>query len=278
MTDAGAYRAFIVDVDGTLVDHTFAVSSAVGAALKGLRTRGVFVSLSTGKPVQSCIGYIHDLGLAGYHTFCAGAHVTDPTGAGDLYASKLNPSRIGQVVQQCRAAGITLELYTHASYFVEVENDYTDIQKGFMLFPPTRVASLDPIAEANDVIKGHLILGTEREKSEGAKIMESVADAFSFSLGHVSGRRDLDFHSILEKGITKLAALERVAASTEIPLEQMVTIGDSGGDVGILQAAGIGVAMGDAQDEIKAVADDVVGSVQDDGLCEAIARYFPARA
>jgi Cof subfamily protein (haloacid dehalogenase superfamily) len=78
---------------------------------------------------------------------------------------------------------------------------------------------------------------------------------------------------ISPRGVHKGAALERVAAHHGIPLSDTIAFGDSDNDRTMLIAAGIGIAMGNAEASLKAHADYVTDRLDNDGIAKAFARY-----
>ena len=77
------------------------------------------------------------------------------------------------------------------------------------------------------------------------------------------------------KGISKGLALRKLAADLGIPLQQFLAMGDSENDLEMIQAAGVGVAVANARDEVRAAADYVTEKRDGDGFAEAMARYLP---
>lgn len=76
------------------------------------------------------------------------------------------------------------------------------------------------------------------------------------------------------EGVTKASGLAEVAARLGIDPEQVLAIGDGRNDIDLLRWAGRGVAMGQAPDEVKAAADDVTGTVYEDGAAQEIRRWL----
>jgi len=70
--------------------------------------------------------------------------------------------------------------------------------------------------------------------------------------------------------VSKGAALRRIAHTLDVPREQIIAFGDNHNDLDMLEFAGVGVAMGNASAEAKAVADLVTGSNLQDGIAQAL--------
>ena len=75
------------------------------------------------------------------------------------------------------------------------------------------------------------------------------------------------------KGMEKLRAVDAILGKLGISYEETLAIGDSSSDVEIIQACGVGIAMGNAPDNIKAIANDVTDLNTNDGLAQAFEKY-----
>jgi len=79
---------------------------------------------------------------------------------------------------------------------------------------------------------------------------------------------------IAPEGVDKSTGLKVALAQLGLDASGLVAIGDGRNDIEMLTYAGIGVAMGAAPDEVKAAADEVTKSVQDDGVAAVLNRWF----
>jgi len=77
------------------------------------------------------------------------------------------------------------------------------------------------------------------------------------------------------EGISKGSALRKLAADLGIPVGEFLAIGDSENDLEMIEAAGVGVAVKNAREEVKAAADYVAEKEDGDGFAGAVARYIP---
>ena len=86
-------------------------------------------------------------------------------------------------------------------------------------------------------------------------------------------KTDRDLIQIMDRTVSKAVALSKIAQHYGIPMTQVMAIGDAPNDVGMLQAAGVGVAMDNAHELVKEVADWVAPSNNDHGVHAALARF-----
>jgi hydroxymethylpyrimidine pyrophosphatase-like HAD family hydrolase len=84
----------------------------------------------------------------------------------------------------------------------------------------------------------------------------------------------VDFTNVLSPGVSKGKALEKLVAHLQVPLGEVIAIGDGTNDISLLTVAGVAIAMGNAADEVKAIADYVTLDVDHSGLAAAIDEYI----
>lgn len=82
--------------------------------------------------------------------------------------------------------------------------------------------------------------------------------------------RDRGFFEIMPKGFSKASAMDFVAETLGIPMEETAAIGDSSNDIPMIEHAHIGIAMGNATEDVKKIADYVSTGVQEDGIENAL--------
>ncbi len=83
------------------------------------------------------------------------------------------------------------------------------------------------------------------------------------------------FIECLPQGIDKGPALADLAAHFGLEMSEVMAFGDSTNDMSMLEMAGIGVAMGNAEENVKAVADYTTASNNDDGIALSLRTFFP---
>lgn len=106
-------------------------------------------------------------------------------------------------------------------------------------------------------------------------IMEKVSKQAKLDLGndYWVGRTTPKWLEVMPKGITKASGLKKLAERLNISMKEMMAFGDGENDIEMLKATGIGIAMGNAMNEVKNTADDVTLSNNDDGIAYAIQKH-----
>lgn len=257
-----AIKAAFFDIDGTLVSfRTHQVPSSTIEAIKQVKERGMKIFISTGRPVAiiNNIDAVRPL-VDGYITFngaCSFIGDEDitmmPLPKEAVQAMIEDSDKRGYAVVVCGKKDIGIRNHTHIFDEIFVRNlgvDNIDIHK-----------SVDPLLQ-KPVLQLTPFFSVEDEK----EILPHMPHC-------ISARWNPSFTDITVEGADKGNALLKVAEHIGISPSECIAFGDGGNDISILQAAGIGVAMGNANDDVKAVADYVTTSVDEDGIQNAFKHF-----
>jgi len=270
---ASKYKLLVLDVDGTLVGRDGDILADDSAALTRVLQAGVGVALSTGRTPLSCRWIINRLGLDSYHIFLDGALVNNPYRDTELYARPLDSSLVQQAVEFARANDVYLELYSSAHYFVEQETWATELRREFFGVEPT-VVSFTGLWERERIIKGQLLTSCPEEIARAEGFCRRFKDNFHFSPGRVPAYPGVGFINVISPGVSKGMALATLASHLGISMGEVMAVGDGANDLSFLSSVGWAVAMGNASDEVKAVADYITHDVDDGGLAAAVAKFL----
>jgi Cof subfamily protein (haloacid dehalogenase superfamily) len=265
------YKLLMVDIDGTLVGRERSVSAQNRQALDRARREGVRVALSTGRAVQACSSIIDQLALDGHHIFFDGALVSAP--GGEVYAEPLNRGVVKEAVKFARALDINLELYSATHYFVERETWSTDAHRQFFGVEPTIVDFTD-LWQRERIIKGGLASVNPEQMTRAREFYARFEGRLHFSLARSPAFPDVEFTNVVAPDVSKGRALEALVLYLGISLGEVMAVGDCTNDISLLSRAGLAVAMDNAPDEVKAVADHITLDVDRGGLAVAIERFL----
>jgi Cof subfamily protein (haloacid dehalogenase superfamily) len=277
-----AYRLLALDLDGTLLDPygdlTHAVREAVGAA----RRAGLEVVLCTGRRFRTALPLLRELGLDGRAVVNNGAVVKDVASARTLHHAYLPRDLYPNVLALLREAGSPL-------VYVDAYHDDTDMlsQAG----APTHPFQTDYLADHAEHCR--FVEELAAVSRDDVIMLSMMADEATLLPLRERAQRLLgdrvESHLIWNKNYQgrilelfspasgKWRALARVAAEIGVPAEEIAAVGDDTNDAALLRNAGLGIAMGNAVDEVKAAADLVVRSNAEGGAVEAIHRVLLER-
>ena len=267
------YRLLVVDIDGTLLGKDRTISTEDKEALAKVRDSGIQVALSTGRVTRACLGILNQLSLDGYHIFFDGALVAGPERGEEVYVEPLSPAVLKEAIKFVRREGIPLELYSATHYFAERGTWSTAVHRQFFGTPPTMV-DFTGLWERERIIKGNLVITTPEEAAKAAGFQRQFGNSFHFSQAMTPAYPGVVFINILAPEVSKGKALEVLASHLGIPLPEVIAVGDGTNDISLLATAGLGIAMGNAHDEVKRIADYITLDVDHSGLAAAINKFL----
>ncbi|MFC1937139.1 Cof-type HAD-IIB family hydrolase [Chloroflexota bacterium] len=266
------YKLLVMDADGTIFGKNRSILPEDKEAVRRALEQGVTVSLSTGRTMLSALKILDMLSLDGFHIFCDGAHVSNPSTGEEIHCHPLNKELVREAIDFAHANNINLELFSTHHYFVERESWNTDIRLKFFGVKST-VVNFSDIWEREVIIKGTLVVSPE-ERDQADCFEQRFKGELAFSRTGTPAYPDIGFLNIVTPGVSKGKGLEALASHLDIPLSQIMAIGDHDNDIPLLTTAGFSVAMGNAIDEVKAIADHVTLDIEHAGVAAAIKKFL----
>lgn len=268
-----APRLVAVDLDGTLLTGEQRISPRARAAVAGLERRGVAVVLCTGRPPRSAKAYAAELGLT--HPFITynGAAVYHPGSDRVRVRHHLDAAVAVEALARLRAAfpGLMAAVESEHGWYLDPEMYRRRIAEA-RLGPdePTAVGPAERYLDG-DVIK--LLVRGERAAgpAHAAELAEAVADLplqRTWSAGPLL--------ELLDPRADKRAALAEVCRERGIDRREVAAFGDQRNDLEMLRWAGWGVAVANASAEVRAAADAVTLSNDDDGVAAVLEGWLEA--
>ena len=262
----------VVDIDGTLINQAGAISMADRQALARVTGGGIRVSLSTGRVSQACRSVLELLSLDGYHVFSDGSLVADPQSDREVYVEPIPQELVKEIVEFIHEHKMRIDLYSSRQFFVEREDWVTDIRRNFFGLEPT-LMDFGKLWQSERIIKGTLVVYSPKEKAQADRFGDHFKDRLNFSWTMTPAYPDMDFINVISRKVSKGKALEELASFLGVALSGVIAIGNGDNDISLLSTAGLGIAMGNSPDELKAVADHVVPDVEHSGVAVAVEKF-----
>ncbi len=257
-------QALFFDIDGTLISfRTHQVPASTIEALSEARARGIRIFIATGRPAV-IINHLEPLQernlIDGYITM-NGAYCT--VGDEVIYKCAIPEADVQALTTFCDSRRIPC--------IVVGEHDICAFQSAECI---DRIfhqqlnitAPIPPVSRAEATNKQVFQLTPFINIDEEREVSPSIPNS-------ELGRWHPEFVDITAKGNTKQQGIDHIIRHFHIPLEATMAFGDGGNDIPMLRHAAVGIAMGNARDNVKAVADYVTTSVDDDGIANALKHY-----
>lgn len=254
-------KLIALDVDGTLVDARNEISPAVGAAVRTVADTGTPIVVATGRAVPGAVEVCERLGLPDGMAVCSNGAVL----------VGYRPVEVLHSVTFDASEAVRRVLTEVPDAFVAVE----EIGVGYRVnrpFPSGEIAGTITLDDVESLIAEPvtrvIIRATDHDPHEFHALVEELGlTDTNYYIGYTAW---LDLAPL---GVSKASGLAWVCERLGIAAEDVLAVGDGRNDIEMLRWAGRGVAMGHAPNELADVADDVTGTVAEDGLATELSRY-----
>ena len=261
-------RLVAVDLDGTLLNDSKEITEQTAGALSCLPQRDVKVVIASARPPRSVRHIYHALGLDTLQINYNGALIWDEPGQRPVFHRPIAGKLAARLIEHARdmfdEVIVTAEVLDR--WITDRPDDGSHTTETGKLFRPDVICPLQELC--SQPVTKLMLLGEPRIV---LRLEDTLAENFDGQVTILKTDRDL--LQIMHPQVSKAVALQKVASWYGIPMEQVMAIGDAPNDVGMLQAAGVSVAMDNAHPLVKDVADWVAPSNNDHGVHAALARY-----
>lgn len=264
------YKLVMLDVDGTLINETKTISPRVRKAIEQAQRMGVIVTLCTGRLAVTCRDIVEELNLDSYGVYYSGALLKNVLRGNTLRKHTLPAHVAAELVLFARQHQLYLEVHTEEAYLYELEDAYSDFQAETLGVSPILTDLLEAV-KTHEVLKLQFVTESE-EAVRHINTFHLRNHHFELSPGKAPGY-PMDFINAVPLGISKGTGIADIAQAMNIPLEQVIAVGDSLGDLEAIQTAGVGVAMGDANEALQAQAQYVAPPVWEDGVADVLEKF-----
>ena len=269
-------KLLALDLDGTLLNEKKEISPRTWAALERARSQGVLVVPVTGRPSQGVPQVVRTMPGLRYVVSSNGATIRDIVTGETLLEKHLSADTCLLVLDKCAHVPMIRQAFRNGVGYLS-RADYNTLRDRYagtsmlqyhldtrQVLPGTVAEFL--AAHRQPVEELFFLTDSPREKADLRALLTGLpgigfADPFPNDLEVIAG--DID----------KGEALRYLLKQLDISPDQVLAMGDGGSDLPLLQAAGIGVAMANATEAVKAGADYVTTSCDEDGVGLAIEKF-----
>ena len=270
-------KVIIMDIDGTLTNEDKIISENTKNKLKELQSQGAVLVLASGRPTRGLMHFAKELEMAKHNGLLVsfnGARVTDCETGNILFDQTMTVDTCKAVLNHMKNFDVIPMVYK--GEYLHVTDVYNNIVHAYgrelnIIHYESRLCNyklceVDDLEEFADFPMNKILTAGEPDylQENYKKMMEPFKDSLNCVF-----TADMYFE-FTEKGIDKANALHCALTPLGYTKEDMIAFGDAQNDKTMLEYAGIGVAMGNATQEIKDIADYITLSNNDDGIVHAL--------
>jgi Cof subfamily protein (haloacid dehalogenase superfamily) len=264
-------RVLVLDIDGTLVNSQKEISAATKEAVQSVMKKGHKLILATGRCIAGVRKYEKELEMGKYDSYILAYNggLMIHCKSGKIVEQKLLPlSLLPQLYAFAKEQGCGLITYEGNDIISAFPADrYVEIEAKMNRLSIREVEDFVQYVQF-DINKCLLTADPDKAKDLVPVLQELFGDLALIY------RAEPFFIEVMPQNVDKAASLDRMMELIGEKTQDMVCCGDGFNDVTMIRHAGIGVAMGNAQDVVKEVADFVTGTNDEDGLVEVIEKFF----
>ena len=264
------YKLITVDIDDTLLNTQKVITPGTKAALMKAQESGIKLAVCSGRLPYGVRPYAKALDIFSYGGYYMGFNGGAILNSKDerISSTYLDSKYIEPVYSVLRPTNITTMVHKGDIIYADRKvNPYTHIEPDVIGLPLNLV---DDIAEFVDWDLHKLLLSGEPEELK--KTEKLLLDKFGAELDiYLSAPWFLE---VMPKGISKGIGLKKICEDMCITTDEVISFGDSFNDISMIKTAGMGVAMGNAEEELKAAADMITDDCDSDGIAKALEKLL----
>lgn len=279
-------KAILLDIDGTLTNSEKIITPKTKEALLKAQDMGIRLALVSARTENGLAKFGRELDFEhhhGIHIACNGADIKDAQTHEVIYEKSMDKTLVKAILEHLKKFKVTV-LITHDEYM------YTND-----VFSCNITLNKNGIVEQKNIVQyearsNEYLLCEKKDLAafwewDSPKILVAADPEYLKEVAQYMAAPfdDVTTHSFTApfyyefnpKGVDKATAIKTAFESLNIMPEEMMAFGDQKNDISMIKYVKYGIAMGNAIDELKAVAYDVTLDNDHDGIAEAIYKYIP---
>ncbi|WP_160678232.1 Cof-type HAD-IIB family hydrolase [Clostridium sp. C8-1-8] len=266
------YKLVAIDMDGTLLKDDKTITLKSKEALAKANSLGVKIVLTSGRPIQGIKNYLEELNLRGKDDYVISLNGALICRCEDYSVLSSNETLKGKDLKYIFSKVKDLNAYVHAfkerEDLVNIESKFSKNEEKRINLKVRVVDFMKEIQDDEEILK--VVLEEEKEVLDRvqAQLPKELFEEFTVI-------RSLDFMlEFMKKGCNKATGIEKLVQYLGIDSSEVIAIGDAVNDKEMIGYAGLGVAMGNAEEDIKNLADFVTKSNEEDGVAYVIEKFI----
>lgn len=269
------YKLLVTDIDGTLLNSAKEITEPTKKGIYDLIDKGIKFVIATGRVYPAAKWPYIDLGIDGPIITCNGALVKDTKTGEIIYERPLKNDLARKVSAICASYDVYCHYYTenaiHAEKYEFIFKRFAELSK---TVPKEKFVETELLTNYSDFLeRGQTLykMGIFCDESDASQRMMAEISAIEGLSCYKSLANSFD---VMAEGVSKGDAIAQLNKHYSIPREETIASGDNENDIAMIKYAGLGVAMANAVDAAKEVADFVTVSNEEDGLLHVINKFI----
>ncbi|MEG1586260.1 MAG: Cof-type HAD-IIB family hydrolase [Bacteroidales bacterium] len=265
------YKILVLDLDGTLTNKKKEITPRTKAALMQAQEKGVRLVLASGRPTYGIVPLAEELEMArygGYILSYNGGTIINWETKDVIHASTLDMDMIAPAYEMARRHGVEILSYIGEDIISEdAENKYVQYESMLTKMKVRKVADFCQAIKSE--VPKCLIVG---ESDDLVVLEKKMQELYSDRMNIY--RSEAFYLELNPPAIDKANSLQHLLDHLHLTPQDMIACGDGYNDLSMICFAGLGIAMENAQQAVKEVADFITLSNEEDGVAHVVDKYL----
>lgn len=264
-------------MDGTLLNSKRVISEETRLVLQKAHALGVQVVVSTGRIFSNAAFFSNSIGVKSPVIASNGSFVREKDKDEVIYKCTIDSKKCMEIMGICKKYKTKANFYTpygtfcNSRLFFFIMKNFVQKQASEPIFVKyfnnERKLIENILKNEDNIIKCEIV---HRDAKKIKQLREVLSEIYDIEIASSSSRNI----EITKKGVSKGSAVKKLAEYYNIKREEIIAIGDSENDMSMIEFAGLGVAMGNALEKVKAKADYVTDTNDNNGVAKVIEKYI----
>jgi Cof subfamily protein (haloacid dehalogenase superfamily) len=260
-------RLLVSDIDGTLVPSDKILTPRTIQAINDVRDAGILFAVTSSRPPRGMRMYIEPLQLTTPMAGFNGGMIVDPDHR-VLEEWTINDDLIAKTIRSLDDHEVSVWVYRGQEWYVrDIDGPHVRHEAEVCQFDPLEVTDFDWVSDG--VAK---IVGVSDDRDAMTRAQKELHAAIGADLSATNSQSY--YLDVTCPQANKGAVVEYLANKLGVPTSEIATIGDAYNDVPMFERSGLSIAMGNAEAEVKASADEVTSSNEDEGFARAVEQFI----
>lgn len=264
------YKMIVLDLDDTLLSNNGKISEKNKLTLKQAQEKGVKVVLASGRPTYAIRNLADELELDKYEGYILGyngARIIDYKIKQVMYEADLTQEQIKKLYEMSKKYETYIHTYDEENIIANVDNPYSYIESEITTMPLK--IEKDFLGNIPKIcIKAILLQAPNHLKEVEQMLKPIIKEEMSMTITKPY------FLEFMNKDVDKGRSIKRLCDVIGIDIKEVIAIGDSYNDISMIETVGLGVAMGNAIDELKKIAKYITDDNENDGVAKVVEKYI----
>lgn len=265
------YKLLAIDMDGTLLNSNRTISKVNKEAIKKAIEKGVRVVITSGRGLKGLDNFLNEVHLRGENQYLIANN------GGTIYRTSdfeciaykgLKGRDLVKAHALSKEFGLNMIAYTHEGAIAAEENEFTRFETEYVGNPVKIINFNSDVDDEDEITK---ILFSETEELLAKKMLEMPKEFYSEY--NVVKTMPIVLE-VMNKDCDKGYGVKVLADKLGIKKEEIICIGDQANDIEMITYAGLGIAMGNAIEELKDIAQYITSDNDNDGVAKAIEKFI----